>query len=104
MIYHVEISVPALLELEDAYLWVAARAPRNVDRWYGRLMKAIESLNQLPTRCGLAPENDAFDVEIRQLLFGKRRGVFRILFTISGDRVRILHVVRGSRRFLDLGR
>jgi hypothetical protein len=50
----------------------------------------------LPRRCPIAPENDDFDVEVRQLLYGE----FRVLFTVEDDVVRVLHVRHGARRFL----
>jgi hypothetical protein len=34
---------------------------------------------------------------IRQMLYGRRRGVYRILFSIEGDSV-VLHYVRHSAR------
>lgn len=40
----------------------------------------------------------AFDV--RELLFGKRPHVFRVLYVIDGDLVRTLRIVRAQRRFL----
>ena len=36
--------------------------------------------------------------EIRPFLFGTRPNVFRTLFTIDGDAVRILHIRRALRR------
>jgi hypothetical protein len=44
-----------------------------------------------------------FPCEIRQLLFRKRRSQFRILFTITDQRVVILSVRHHSRRPLDGG-
>jgi hypothetical protein len=31
------------------------------------------------------------------LLFGKRRGVYRILFTMAGNTVNVLHIRHGAR-------
>ena len=45
-----------------------------------------------PQRCALAPENDALTEEIRQLIYGKSRNKYRILFTIREDIVFVLHV------------
>lgn len=42
----------------------------------------------MPERCPLAPENDAFEVEIRQLIYRSHR----VLFTVLGSRVHILHI------------
>jgi hypothetical protein len=55
-------------------------------------MDAIDSLKTFPARCPLAPENEFFSQEIRQLLYGKGRGRYRVLFTISGNTVSVLHI------------
>ena len=94
MKYKVILQAEAASQAEAAYRWIAKDAPENAARWYNRLLDKIYSLEDFPTRCPLAPENDAFDVEVRQLLFGN----YRILFTIDGRAVRILHVRHGARR------
>jgi hypothetical protein len=38
--------------------------------------------------------------ELREMLFGRRPNVFRTLFTIDGDAVRVLRVRRATRRSL----
>lgn len=54
-----------------------------------------------PERCGLAPENEWFPGELRQLLYGKRRGVYRILFEVRDTTVYILRVRHGARKLLE---
>ncbi len=50
----------------------------------------------MPKRCPLARENEYFSQEIRQLLYGRGRNSYRILFTIlegtEVSTVRILHI------------
>jgi len=62
--------------------------------------RALDSLEVNPQRCGLAPKNGKVSHEIRHLLFGRRPNVYRAVFTIVGDTVRVLRIVRGSRRWL----
>lgn len=68
------------------------------------MLEAIESLSQLPKRCPLARENQYFSQEIRQLLYGRGRNSYRILFTVleeqEGAIVRILHIRHVSRQTL----
>jgi hypothetical protein len=45
----------------------------------------------LPKGFSLAPENDEFTEEIRQMIVGR----YRVLFTIKKGRVHVLHV-RGA--------
>ncbi len=46
------------------------------------LRSAITSLANLPFRCPLAAENHDSPIEVRQLLYGRRAHVYRILFTV----------------------
>src|SRR5438046_9658410 len=98
MKYLVVVQPSAQAEIEAAYEWIAERAPRTAIRWYNRLLKAIGSLADNPERCSLAPEDEYFPEEIRNLLYGKRRNAYRVIFTIRGDTVHVLHFRRGVRR------
>jgi hypothetical protein len=56
----------------------------------------------MPTRCPSAPESKRLRRDIRQLLYGKRPGVYRIIFRIEekakgGPLVRVLHIRHGAR-------
>ena len=98
--YRVIIQPNAEAEIEAAYLYRYARAPQAAAGWFAGLVEAINSLEQLPARCPLAPENAYVAEEIRRLLYGARRDVFRILFTIQGDAVQVLHVRHGAQQYL----
>lgn len=92
MKYKIIIESPAIEDMERALSWIVSRSRASAIRWYRDLVEAIKTLETFPKRCSLAPENEAFQEEIRQLLYGKRRGVYRVLFTIQGRNVHILHV------------
>jgi len=100
MKYCVVVQPPALEDLEEAYLWAAQRAPQTAARWYNRFRLALQTLDSNPDRCALAPEDAEVEPEIRQFLFGKKPNVFRALFTIDENTVRILHIRRASRRIM----
>jgi plasmid stabilization system protein ParE len=100
MKYRVTMTRIAEAEMELAHAWIEERSPINAARWKQRSLKSIDSLELFPARCGLAPEADLLDREIRQLLFGKRRGIYRILFEIRDDEVVGLHIRHGAMRFL----
>lgn len=91
MSYQVYIQPNAEEEIEEAYLWIAERAPKTATRWFNKLADEIASLANFPERCAYAPENDVFDQAIRHLLFGRKGRTYRILFTIRDNQVRILH-------------
>jgi plasmid stabilization system protein ParE len=86
--------------LQSAQITSLARA----NQWYSGLLQAIESLSQMPKRCPLARENSYFSQEIRQLLYGKGRNIYRILFTVLDEEesptVRILHILRAVQQTL----
>jgi plasmid stabilization system protein ParE len=104
MTHAVRITIKALGEIDDALAWLVERSPMTAARWHERLLQAIRSLDSNPERCGLAPENDWFEgSELRQLLHGKRRGVYRILFEVRGDTVYILRVRHSAQEVLGPG-
>jgi plasmid stabilization system protein ParE len=94
MSYRVVITDNAKANLRSYYLHAAQQAPMTAVRWLNRFEAALATLATNPERCAIAPENDAVDEEIRQFLFGKRYNVFRSLYTIAADEVRVLHVRR----------
>src|SRR5262249_23120449 len=72
-------------------------------RWHGQLLEDVRSLENNPERCGLAPESEWYPGEIRQLLHGKRRGVYRVLFEVRGKTVYILRVRHSDQTLLEPG-
>ncbi len=103
MAYSVRITARALREIDAALEWVSRRSRAAAARWHERLMEAVRSLEDHPERCDLAPESEWFEGELRQLLHGKRRGVYRILFEIRGDTVHILRVRHSAQALLEPG-
>ena len=100
MKYRVEVTETAWAEVEEAYDWLAKQSPKAALRWRSALLHAVDSLETMPHRCHLAPESKTWKREIRELLHGKRRGIYRILFEIRGDIVYVLRVRHGARRLL----
>lgn len=98
--YRLIIQPSAFDDLDEAYQWVRERAPEAAARWFNGFVEALSSLTTSPDRCGLAPENDAVEPEIRQLLYGRRSGVYRALFTIAGNEVRVLHIRHAARHVM----
>lgn len=78
--------------MESAYQYIEQHSPERAHEWANGLMDAINSLKTFPGRCPVAPENAFFPQEIRQLLYGKGRGVYRILFTIQDEAVNVLYI------------
>ena len=101
MNYRVEVTSTAKADVAEAYLWISGHSAVRAARWFNRLMEAAASLEAHPERCPLAPESEAAGREIRQLLYGKRNSIYRILFEVRGDTVYVLHIRHGARRTLE---
>ncbi len=96
MAFQVRLTQMAKAEIDSAYSWLRERNPVYADKWFRELMDTIATLQEKPLRCALAPENDALAEEIRQLIYGKSRNKYRILFVIREDTVFVLHVRHSS--------
>ena len=94
--YKVFVQPRAKADLLQAYRWAAQHAPDAAERWLSRFEAALQSLATFPERCGVAPESDRFEFEVRQLLFGRASSVWRALFIIRDGEVHILHVRHGA--------
>jgi plasmid stabilization system protein ParE len=98
MAFRVEQTATAKLDLDVILEWLLAREAGETGlRWFQELREAVASLAEFPHRCNLAPEDADFPFEVRQLLYGRKPHVYRILFTTDGDRVILLHVRHASR-------
>lgn len=98
MTYRVVTSQRAEADARRAYLYLADQAPEAARRWYRGLRQAIESLATFPLRCAVAPEDPYFPEEIRHLLYGERRGTYRILFTVREQTVVVLAIRHGAQQ------
>ena len=103
MKYRIEISSAAEAEADSAFLRLSqVTSPVKASQWYSGLIQAFESLSQMPKRCPLAPENEYFSQEIRQLIYGRGRNSYRVLFTVLEGQnismVRILHIRHTSQQ------
>jgi len=97
MTYKLIIQPPALADLDEAYRWIAERSPEHAARWLNGFLDKLQTLEHFPTRCGLAVESRTIGREIRQLLYGRRGGVYRALFVLSGREVHVLHIRHAAR-------
>ena len=101
MAFRVEPTAQAKQDLHSILEWLLAEGAGETGlRWFFRLEEAIASLSELPHRCPLAPENKEFPFEVRQLLFGRKPHQYRVLFTVDGETVVVLHIRHGRRRHL----
>src|ERR1700722_15506811 len=103
MSHQVRITARAYADADEAFVWIQERAPQAATRWYASLMAVVETLEDNPIRWELASESEELGIALRQLLFGKRRGVYRVLFTIEGDTVNVLRIRHSAMSLLEPG-
>lgn len=103
MAYRVVTTPRAEHDIAEAFTYIAERAPQSAVRWYKRLKGEIELLADSPARCPVAPETERLGIETRQMLFGKRTGIYRVVFRIVEERkeVHVITVRHGARRPLE---
>lgn len=98
MIYRVLVTARARADAVETFRWMADRSPSAADRWYAELARAIAELEQMPEMHPVAEdESEQLGLTLRQKLYGRKKGIYRLLFSIDGDAV-ILHYVRHSAR------
>jgi hypothetical protein len=96
MKFTVDITHPALQEASAYAEFIAARCNDRVasDSWWNGLLDAMHSLENMPTRCALIPEQKHFSRPIHHLLYASHR----IIFDIQSRTVRILRVYPATAR------
>ena len=93
-IYKVNIPPSVSAELEDIFEFIARDSVTNAVRWYLKVQEKILSLKENPRRCPVAIESRYRSYEIRHLIVGQ----YRVLFRIRDDSVEVLHVRHGNRK------
>ena len=88
--YKVILHSDAESDIESSFKWgCRAWGEENAKLWIQKLRQAIRKQpTSLPLACPLAPESEKLGVSIRHLIVGRNR----VLFTIRGKTVTILHV------------
>lgn len=91
--YLVIFEDSAQADVRRSFEWgCRAWGKRRAQQWVRQLRSAVlEQLVVVPKGFPLAPEDGEFSEEIRQMAIGR----YRILFTIKGREVHVLHV-RGA--------
>ena len=101
MSFRVKLTRKAALDVARNYHWlVENRSDFDADRWRAGLELAFHELGTVASSCPEAPEAEWLGAEIRQLLLGRRKNVYRILFRIRGESVEVLRVRHARQDFL----
>ena len=100
MQYEIVVHRSARRDVLQVYKRAAHNAPVAAEKWLARLQRKILTLLNNPQRCSFATEDHKVAVPLFELLFGRAPNVFRVIFTIDGQKVRLLRFLRAQRRSL----
>jgi plasmid stabilization system protein ParE len=90
--YELRTARRAEADIDAAVAWISRRSPIAAAHWHDGLQTIVRSLETNPERCPLADEALDLGIELRELPYGRRRSVYRILFTIAGQTVNVLRI------------
>jgi plasmid stabilization system protein ParE len=102
MTYLVEFAARAVRDLETFYVEKTAAESHAAARWYNELELAVYALASYPHRCAVAPEARTVKRELRNLFYGKKPHVYRVIYEVDEGRnaVLVLTIRHGARRKL----
>ena len=92
MPFRVVFRPRAQADITTATTWLARTSPAAAVRWRRSLLSIVEKLETNPSLYPVADEAADLGLELRELLYGRRRSMYRILFTIDGQTVNVLRV------------
>jgi len=94
--YTVIFEISAQVDVRESYDWgCRVWGKKEAQRWVREMRTAItRQLSIIPRGFPIAPEDNEFAEQIRQMTVGR----YRVLFTIRKARVHILHI-RGAYSF-----
>ncbi len=103
MKHELHIAKRAERDRDEAFRWYRENySEQFAIEWYAGISRAIKSLARNPERCGFARENDQVAFDLRELLFGQsREHRHRVLYTLSGNTIHILHIRHTARDEFD---
>lgn len=92
MQFQVIITPSAKADIFEINTWLLENYPDSAESWLWGISQAVTSLSKFLERCPVSPESEAFDVVVRQLIYGKKPKTYRILFSIQDEKVYVLRV------------
>ena len=91
--YEVNLTQHAQEDLEHIFYYIAADSINNASYFIFELEKKVYSLEHLPNRNPLIPENEYFGTDYRHLVFKE----YRIIYRVLEDSVFVLRIIHGAK-------
>lgn len=99
MDFHVELSDQAQRDIAAIYDWLRSQQAGDAgERWSWPSEQRSRHWRTYRRVARLHRKVESQRLKVRQLLYGRRPQVYRILFAIEGDVVQVLHIRHGRRR------
>jgi plasmid stabilization system protein ParE len=92
MSFRAEITRKAARDIAAQFRWLSENRGAAANRWRNSLLRAIDDLEEDPKRYPEALEAEWYGEGLREVTFGKRTNVYRVLFEIREELVVILRV------------
>ncbi|MBF0624818.1 MAG: type II toxin-antitoxin system RelE/ParE family toxin [Magnetococcales bacterium] len=96
--FKVVLTPNAQEDIRKAFAWLEEENPIHAARWISEIRSRVTGLETLPESHAIAPESEAFECDIRQLLVGRGTS-WRVFYTVDGDQVQVLHVRHGRQDY-----
>jgi plasmid stabilization system protein ParE len=92
--FRLEIVARAEADLRAIHYHIAQDKPQAADKWLNHMLKAAGSLRTMPFCCEVIPEVEELALELRHLILGN----YRMIYRIDEKRVRVLRIMHAARR------
>ncbi|NOX89320.1 MAG: type II toxin-antitoxin system RelE/ParE family toxin [Calditrichaeota bacterium] len=91
--YEVYLTEHAQKDLEHIFYYIASDSEDNAVNFIKELEKRVYSLECLPNRNPLIPENEYFGTDYRHFIHNK----YRIIYRVSENSVFIVRIIHGAK-------
>jgi plasmid stabilization system protein ParE len=91
--YRVEITSAAEADIAEIWEYIAHDNPDAATKFVNRMEEQIGTLESVPTRCPLIPENELLGTAYRHFLYGN----YRTIFKVAESRAIIMRVLHEAR-------
>ena len=97
MEYKVLLTERFAKHLQEMGDYIAADNPNRAVTWLKEVEAKVMKLDQFPEAHPYARENNNHGIELRQLVFGRGRYKYRVIFTVRESEVVVLDIRHASR-------